>query len=80
MTAEANTKDEYLAAAFEFQAARPLVGHHTIGALTIEVGQRTWAVTDGAHFAAQGNARDPLALRGAVTRAVKKYVKLYCRK
>ncbi|HMN07075.1 MAG TPA: hypothetical protein PKD45_15275 [Flavobacteriales bacterium] len=77
MNAEATTHKEYMDALDELAAAKPLLGTHTIGALTVTVYHRQWEVTDGRHFTERGSNSTAIGMRIGINRAVHTYLNLY---
>lgn len=78
MIAQARTKEEYMEALDAFDEAKPIIGRHVIGDLTIDIGHRAWTVTDDQYYLKRGNARKAIRLRIGVKNAVREYVKLHC--
>lgn len=77
MNAEATTHKEYMDTLDELAATKPLLGKHTIGALTVTVYHRHWEVTDGRHFTKRGSNSTAIGMRIGVNRAVHTYLNLY---
>jgi hypothetical protein len=79
MNAEPQDKKGYQDALQELMSARPWLGEHTIGRLTISAGHRIWTVTDGKHYRASGSNKTADAMRLGVAKAVNAYIRTHLR-
>ena len=75
MNANPEDKEGYSSALKKLLAARPWLGTHTIGALTICVSHRMWTVRDGEGYFDSGRNNTADAMKAGVATAVNRYIR-----